>query len=58
MSYGSIYYMVMNITRGEFKIGEHQQTLADAWFTPSHRDYTWLFWVYKMTTQNDQVWPR
>ena len=41
--------------RGEFKIGERQPALANAQFTPSHRDYTWPFWVYKLTTQNDQL---
>ena len=28
----------LSYTRGEFKMP------SNAWFTPSHRDYTWLFW--------------
>ena len=43
-------------TRGEFKIIKRQLALAfvalaNAWFTPSHRDHTWSFWVVSLYTQ-------
>ena len=39
--------------RGEFKIKKKRQlALANTWFTPSHRDHTWPFWVVSLYTQN------
>ena len=43
--------------RGEFKIGERQPALANAWFTQSHRD-TWSFLGGQFVHSKSQVSSR